>query len=66
MNVHFCTSDDTLVVRNILSFFYTNQSQFVKPPRDALLRYIMYHLEHTPNSSEMISLFSCLIVLISI
>jgi hypothetical protein len=34
--VHFCTPDDALVVRNILSFYL---SQFVKPPSDTLLRY---------------------------
>jgi hypothetical protein len=37
--VHFCTPDDALVVRNVLSFFYIqNLSQFVKSPSDTLLR----------------------------
>jgi hypothetical protein len=34
--VHFCTPDDALVVRNILSFIKI-LSQFVKPPSDTLL-----------------------------
>jgi hypothetical protein len=34
--VHFCTPDDALVVRNILSFYIKILSQFVKPPSDTL------------------------------
>jgi hypothetical protein len=39
ITVHYCTPDDALVVRNILSSLYTNPFQFVKPPSDTLLRY---------------------------
>jgi hypothetical protein len=39
--VHFCTPDDALVVRNILSFYIHILSQFVKPPSDTLLRYLV-------------------------
>jgi hypothetical protein len=39
------TPEDALVVRNILSFYIQILSQFVKPPRDTLLRYFnMFHL----------------------
>jgi hypothetical protein len=37
--VHFCTPDDALVVRNILSFYIGILSQFVKLPSDTHLRY---------------------------
>jgi hypothetical protein len=32
--VHFCTPDDALVARNILSFYIRILFQFVKPPSD--------------------------------
>jgi hypothetical protein len=35
--VHFCTPDDALVGRNILSFYITILSQFVKPTSDLSL-----------------------------
>jgi hypothetical protein len=65
--VHFCTPDDALVVRNILSFytllsFYTILSQFVKPPSDTLLRYFnMFHIAPSPSSLQ----FFVLLILIS-
>jgi hypothetical protein len=41
------SSDDALVVRNILNFYIQILSQFVKPPSDTLLRYVnMFHLRH--------------------
>jgi hypothetical protein len=43
--MHFCTPDDGLVVRNILSFMYKILSQFVKPPSNTLLcnRHLQLH-----------------------
>jgi hypothetical protein len=38
LGVFFCTPDDALVVRNILSFHIQIPSQFVKSPSDTLLR----------------------------
>jgi hypothetical protein len=53
--VHFCTPDDALVVRNILSFYSQILSQFVKPPSDTLLRYFnIFHLEPSPSSLQFI------------
>jgi hypothetical protein len=53
-SVHFCTPDDSLVVRNKLSFIQI-LSQFVKPPSDTLLRYFnMFHLEPSPSSLQFI------------
>jgi hypothetical protein len=49
--VHFCTPDDALVLRNILSFYIQILSQFVKPPSDTLFRYFnMFHLVPSPSS----------------
>jgi hypothetical protein len=59
--VHFCTPDDALVARNILSFYIQIFSRFVKPPLFDILPsvspiviVIMYHLVPTPESFEII------------
>jgi hypothetical protein len=39
MNIHFCTPDDALVVRIILSCYIQFHSQFVKPPSVTPLLY---------------------------
>jgi hypothetical protein len=38
-DVHFYTADDALVVRNILSFLYTNSISVCETTCDTLLRY---------------------------
>jgi hypothetical protein len=53
MNLHLCTPDDALVVRNILSFYKQILSKFVKPPSDTLLRYFnMFHLAPSLSSLQ--------------
>jgi hypothetical protein len=54
---HFCTPNDALVVRYILSFTYKILSRFVKLPSDTLLRYfIIFHLAPSPLSLQLISI----------
>jgi hypothetical protein len=51
----FCTPDDALVVRNILSFYIQILSQFVKPPSETLYPYFnMFQLAPSPSSLQFI------------
>jgi hypothetical protein len=53
IRVHISTPDDTLVLRNILSFFIQILSQFVKPS-DTLLRYIKTNKDGVREFQETI------------
>jgi hypothetical protein len=56
--VNFCTPDNAVVARNILSFYIQILSQFVKPPSDTLRRYFkMFHLAPSPSSLQFLEIF---------
>jgi hypothetical protein len=59
LTVNFRTPDDALVVAKYIQFYIQILSQFVKPPRDTLLRYFnIFHLVPSPSSLQFIEKFT--------